>query len=657
MVAKISTGKLDPVTFEVLRNAFITTVDQVAEQVIRTCHSFVIYNRDFSCGMSDADGNSVAQGNMDISTHVGTLHHQAKAVIRAFGDDIHDGDVFLINDPYAGGTHFNDVSAIRPVFSNGRVISYIQSKGHWTDVGGSVPGSFDLHAKEMFREGIRITPVRVVSQGRFLNDVADLIAGNTRGPHALMGDMHAQIEATGQGRRELLRLVEKYGTDTVCQAMQEVQDYAEHSLRLALSDLPDGTWESQDFIDSDPDAGEGLIPIKIKMTIKGDEVAYDFTGSHSTIGSIYNSSFGTSIGGVVAAMKMFFPDLPLNSGFYRPIKVELPENSIVDARYPVAVSGFLMVFEKIVNGLFDIWSKVVPARSIACAFNLEYMLLGGKDGRDSKNGVFLFYDWLPGGWGGRMQHDGSNVTAACFGTGLMTQPGEGQERLTPVMADRFDILTDSPGPGQFRGGAGVVKSSVLGPSTNSVISYFCDRERSIVWGALGGLPSMPHGMTIQRKGESTAKWYGAAFSDVPIYEGDRFTRATAGGGGLGDPLDRDPKAVVEDVADGYVSIERAEKDYGVVVTTVDLDLAEYDYDPVATTSKRKEIAARRLEWISEDPEKIAASYRAGELNDFDLVRHYGVLVDWGTGELLPKSTETFRVMMRRRSVAHWKHPL
>lgn len=653
MTTKDGTPKLDPVTFEVLRNAFITTVDQMAEQVIRTCHSFVIYNRDFSCGMSDVDGNSVAQGNMDISTHVGTLHHQAKAVIAAFAGDIHDGDVFLINDPYAGGTHFNDVSAIRPVFAGGRLISFLQSKGHWTDVGGSVPGSFDIHAKEMFREGIRITPVRVVSKGRFQNDVASLIAGNTRDPHALMGDMHAQIEATNQGRRELLRLVDKYGVDTVCQAMQEVQDYAEHSLRLALSKLPDGTWESQDFVDFDPDAGEGLIPIKIRMTIKGDEIVYDFAGSHGTIGTLYNSAYGTSIGGVVAAMKMFFPDLPLNSGFYRPITVNLPDNSIVNARYPVAVSGFLMVFEKIVNGLFDVWSNVVPERSIACAFNLEYMLLGGKDGRTGKNGVFLFYDWLPGGWGGRMQRDGSNVTAACFGTGLMTQPGEGQERLTPVMADKFEILTDSPGPGQFRGGAGVIKSSVLGPNNNSVISYFCDRERAIVWGALGGLPSMPHGMSIHRKGESEPRWHGAVFSDLPISEGDRFTRSTAGGGGLGDPLDRDPRAVVEDVADGYVSIERAAEDYGVVVVTVDRDLAEYDYDPAATEAKRKSIAAERRHWIEEDPDRVAERYRTGELNEFDLVRRYGVLVDWGTGELFRKSTETFRAMMRKRSVAHW----
>ena len=646
-------AKLDPVTFEVLRNAFITIVDQMAEQIIRTCHSFVIYNRDFSSGLSDPQGNSVAQGNMDISTHVGTLHHQAKAVIEAFENDIHEGDVFLVNDPYAGGTHFNDVSVIRPVFAEGELVSFLQSKGHWTDVGGSVPGSFDINAKEMFREGIRLPPVRLFDRGRYRRDVAELIASNTRDPHSLMGDMLAQSEATRAGERELKRLVAKYGRQTVTQAMQEIQDYAERSIRMALAELPDGTWESQDFIDFDPDTGEGLIPIRIKMTIKGDEVAYDFSGSHGTIGTLYNSAYGTTLGGVVAGMKMFFPELPLNSGFYRPISVHMPEDSIVDARYPIAVSGFLMVFEKIVNCLFDIWSNAVPDRAIACAFNLEYMLLGGKDGRTPDRNVFLFYDWLPGGWGGRVDKDGANVTAACFGTGLMTQPGEGQERLTPVMADRFEILTDSPGPGKFRGGAGVIKSSVLGPNEDSVISYFCDRARSVVWGVQGGLPSMPHGMSIKRAGEDEATWHGAFFSDIPIGEGDRFTRATAGGGGFGDPLTRDPALVIEDVADGYVSIARAERDYGVVVKTIDADLAQYEVDDEATKAARAEIAAARRGWLEEDARSVAERYKAGELDEFDLVRRYGVIVDWGTGELFSDTTKTFRDMMRKRSLAHW----
>src|SRR4030088_3517378 len=206
---------LDPVTFEVLKNSFITSVDQMAEQILRTCYSFVIYNRDFSNALNDANGDSFAQGNQDIAVHVGTLHYTCKEVIRFFAGDLQPGDVYAINDPYAGGPHFNDVRLIRPIFVGDDVIGYAQSNGHWSDVGGSVPGSFDVTAKEMFREGLRITPVRLYHNGRFCRDVAHLIASNTRDPVSIIGDMQAQAEATNVSAREILRLVDKYGKNTV----------------------------------------------------------------------------------------------------------------------------------------------------------------------------------------------------------------------------------------------------------------------------------------------------------------------------------------------------------------------------------------------------------------------------------------------------------
>ena len=646
-------SSLDPVTFEVLKNSFITTVDQMAEQIIRTCHSFVIYNRDFSSGLNDAEGNSVAQGNMDIASHVGTLHYTCMAVVERFAGEIRPGDVFMINDPYAGGTHFNDVRIVRPIFVDDELIGFAQSNGHWTDVGGSVPGSFDVLAKEMFREGIRITPVRLYDEGKFRADLANMIAANTRDPGSIIGDMMAQSEATRVAERELLRLVKKYGRDTVVAGFAAVQDYVEQATRQRIAALPDGTWESVDYVDRDPGAGEGLIPVRVKLIIKGDEVTYDFTGSHGTIATLYNSAYGGTFSAVVAGMKTYFPDLPLNSGFYRPINIIAPENSIVDARWPVAVSGFLMPFEKIVNSIFEIWSDIVPERGMACAFNLEYLLLGGRDLRTEDRRIFMFYDWLPGGWGGRNGKDGCNVTTACFGTGLMTQPVEGQERLCPVMADHHQILADSPGPGKYRGGAGVLKTGLVGEADDTVISYICDRERSVVWGIKGGLPSMPHGLWIRRKGQDNREWFGSMISDEPIGAGDVFGRATAGGGGMGDPLEREPEAVIRDVEDDYVTLERAKKDYGVVLDVIDVDLAKYEVNREATKAARAEIAAARRAWLEEDPESVAHRYREGELNEFDLVRRYGVIVDWGSGELLPKTTEEFRTMMRKRSAAHW----
>jgi N-methylhydantoinase B len=644
---------LDPVTFEVLKNAFITTVDQMSEQILRTCYSFVIYNHDFSNALCDANGDTVAQGNQDLATHVGTLHLTCKDVIRFFGDDMKPGDVYAINDPYAGGTHFSDTRLIRPLFAGDELIGFAQSNGHWSDVGGSVPGSFDVAAKDMFREGIRITPVRLWDGGRFCRDVAHLIASNTRDPASIIGDMQAQGEATRIAEREVERLVGKYGKATVLAGFADVQDYVERAMRQRLAALPDGEWETTDFLDQDPGAGEGLIPIKVKLTIKGDRAIYDFTGTHPCVATLYNSAFGSTFSAVAAGMKTFSPDLPLNSGFYRPIEVIAPEDTVVSARWPVAVTGYLMPFEKIMNMINEMWSSIMPERAIACGFNLEYLLTGGRDKRSADKPIFMFYDWLPGGWGGRNGKDGCNVTTSCFGTGLQAQPVEGQERGSPILATEFEVDIDSGGPGQWRGGVGVRKTSRLLEADQTVISYICDRAAAIVWGIRGGLPSSPHGLTLQRAGDTKPEWLGAVFSDVPLHPGDVFSRPTAGGGGYGDPLERDPEAVREDVADDYVAIERARKDYGVVLRVVDKDLAEYAIDHAATRAERDAIRRDRRGWLAEDAESVATRYRAGELDHLDCIRRYGVILDWGTGELLPKTTGQFRDMFRRRSASHW----
>ncbi len=648
---------LDPVTFEVLKNAFITTVDQMAEQILRTCHSFVIYARDFSSALNDRNGDTIMQGSQDIAVHVGTLHFTCKAIIEAFRDDIHPGDVFATNDPYVGGTHFNDVRIVRPIFYEDEIIAYAQSNGHWADVGGSVPGSFDVNAKEHFQEGIRVPPLRIWDRGRYLSDVVNMIISNTRVPSDAEGDLHAQAEATRVAELEILRLVDKYGIDTVLTAFQEVQDYVERLTRQRIAELPDGTWQTEDYIDYDPSVGEGLIPVKVKMTIEGDQLSYDLTGSHPCIGSFINAGFGSAFSGVIAGTKTFFPDVPLNSGFYRAVNVDLgPVGSVVNAPWPVAVTGFCSgPYEKIMNSIFELWSQLQPERAIACSFNLEYLLVGGRDARYETRPIFMWYDWMVGGWGGRNGKDGSNATAPIFGVGLAVQPLEAQERLCPVLTTGHEILTDSAGPGRFRGGCGVEKGALLREAESTVMSYMCDRARSITWGIEGGLPSIPHGVWLN-KGTDRERFLGAVFSNVPVVPGDRFTRPSAGGGGLGDPLERDPEAVREDVADGYVTVERARKDYGVVVREIDAELAEYEVDERETAHEREQIRAERRGWLEEDPASVAERYRSGELDVLDLVRRYGVILDWDTGELLPKTTEEFRAMLQRRMVPHWSAP-
>ncbi len=645
---------LDPVTFEVLKNAFVTSVDLMSEQILRTCYSFVIYSRDFSSALCDAEGNTVMQGSQDIAVHVGTLHFQCKAVLEEFGDDINPGDVFAINDPYRGGTHLNDVSFIRPIFADGVLIAFAQNKGHWADVGGSVPGSFDVTATEHFAEGLRITPVRLWHEGRFLADVAKLLVANTRSPEISMGDLHAQAEATGVCERELHRLVAKYGRGTVTAAMQQVQDYVERIVRQRVASLPDGTWATEDFLDSDPAKPEGLVPIRVTMTIEGDQLSYDLSGSAPAVASFLNCGYGTAFSGIVAGTKTFFPDVPLNSGLYNAITTELgPEGTVVNAGWPHAVTGFCSgPYEKIMNAIFELWSKIVPERAIACSFNLEYLLIGGRDARESERPFFMWYDWMAGGWGGRSTKDGATATAPVFGVGLAVQPCEGQERLTPVLTSEHSIITDSGGPGTHRGGCGLSKGGVLTDCDNTVMSYCCDRARSLTWGIEGGLPSIPHGVWLNR-GTPDEQFLGSVFSNVTVQSGDSFERPSAGGGGYGDPLERDPADVVDDVIDGYVSVERAALDYGVVIDAVDPEIDHFVVDESKTRQLRKSIRKSRRDWLTTDPAEIAERYRNGELDMLDLIRRYGVIVDWGTGELLPTTTTQFRELLRTRAAQHW----
>lgn len=645
---------VDPVTFEVLKNAFVTAVDLMSEQIMRTCYSFVIYARDFSSALCDADGNTVMQGSGDIAVHVGTLHFQCKAVIEQFGKDINPGDVFAVNDPYRGGTHMNDVSFIRPIFVGGEIIGFAQNKGHWADVGGNVPGSFDVNATEHFSEGLRITPVRVWREGELIADVAQLLVSNTRAPEICLGDLHAQSEATGVCEREILRLVDKYGKDAVVASMQGAQDYVERMVRHRLTELPTGTWETVDYLDADPAQGEGLIPVKISMTIDDEGIHYDLAGSAPAVASFLNSGYGTTHSAIYAGTKTFFPEVPLNSGFYRVVQADIgEEGTVVNAAWPTAVSGFCSgPYEKLMNGIFELWSQVMPERAMACAFNLEYLLIGGTDARTDETPYFMWYDWMAGGWGGRRTKDGSGGTAPVFGAGLAVQPVEGQERLSPVITTVHRIVTDSGGPGEFRGGVGLEKGGILTDCDKTVMSYCCDRARSVTWGIAGGLPSTPHGVWLNRDTDD-GRFLGAAFSNVSVGPGDHFTRPSAGGGGYGDPLDRDPERVLEDVIDEYVSIERAAADYGVVIEEVDRDLLEYRIDRPATRTLREQIRRDRVGWLAADPAEIAASYRAGELDMLDVIRRYGVILDWGTGELLARSTEQFRELMRRRTADQW----
>ena len=645
---------LDPVTFEVLRNAFSNAVELMAQQFRLTCHSFVIYAKDFSCSLADADGNTVAQGDMDVAVQIGTHHLVCKRIIEDFAGDVFPGDVFVTNDPYTGGTHFNDVRLLRPIFAGQDLIAWAMANGHWSDVGGGVPGSFDVTAREHFGEGLRISPVKMWSRGEFRDDVARLIVGNTRAPQDNLSDLLAQAEATRVCEREVLRLVGRYGKSVVTEAFRAVIVHVADLFKARIAALPDGEWTTFDYLDSDPAQPEGMVPIKVTMRIEGDLLSYDLSGSAPSVGSFMNSAYGATTSAVLAGTKRFFPDIPINAGLYNSISINPgPLGSVVNAAWPTAVSGFVSgVFEKIINAIFELWSERQPERALACSFNLEYLLVGGRDVRTADRPMFMWYDWMVGGWGARNGHDGASAASSLFGAGFASQPLEGQERLNPVVTAYCRIVPDSGGPGEFRGGCGVEKGSRMTDSDAAVMSYCCDRSRSIPWGIRGGLPSSAQGLWLNPESNHPT-YLGAVFSNVDLQSGDVLSRPSSGGGGFGDPLRRATQAVLDDVVDGYVSVERAAKDYGVVIVPDSASADHWSVDAEATEAERTRIRENRHDWLRLDAEVIARRYRAGELDQLDLIRQYGVIVDWGTGDLLEHTTRQTRDLIRTRAAAFW----
>ena len=482
-----------------------------------------------------------------------------------------------------------------------------------------------------------------------------MFASNTRAPDMIIGDLQAQAEATRVAEREILRLVEKYGKATIMTAFREVQDYVEILTRRRIAEMPDGVWETEDYIDYDPSVGEGLIPIKVKMTIEGDQLTYDLSGSHPAVGTFLNAGFGSAFSGVIAGTKTFFPDVPLNSGFYRAVQVDLgPVGSVVNAPWPIAVTGFCAgPYEKIMNAIFELWSKLMPERALACSFNLEYLLVGGRDARSEDKPYFMWYDWMVGGWGGRNGRDGSNCTAPIFGVGLAVQPLEGQERLSPVVTTQHAIRTDSGGPGKFRGGCGVEKGATLtvGRAHGHVLLL---RPRALDRVGDRGRPAL----AAARRLAQSRQRQGSASSARPSRT-CRSARATCSRARRRAAAATAIRSSATPRACARTSPRPTSRSSGRSRTTAS-SCASWTPTWRSTRStsrprrpRARSIAAERVGWLAEDAESVAKRYRDGELDVLDLVRHYGVILDWGTGELLPKTTETFREMLQRRSASHW----
>jgi N-methylhydantoinase B len=559
--------KTDPAAFEIVKNSFYKIAEEMRVVLAKTAYSPILKSAgDYSCGVFDARGEMVAQGP-DLPIHLGSMPDAVRAVVSAFGPDVHDGDVFIHNDPYFGGSHLPDVNVVRPAFHEGRLLGYACLRAHWPDVGSATPGSYGA-VTEIYGEGLRLPPLRLVSRGTPNTDLEKVILANVRTPDERKGDLGAQLAATLRATERLQDLARRYGTEDIITAMAEVMDYSERLMRASLADLPDGEGFFEDFCDGDgiaDDAQGGDAPFWIRMRVKktGDRVTIDFAGSDPQVKGPINAPLSVTASGVFCGLKMAVDPnslIPPNSGCWRAIEVKAPPGSVVNAQFPAPVvyanhEISHRVADMIMGALANIW----PGQVMACSQGTSAVVtFGGVDPRSGRR--YVSYETIKGGFGARPNKDGINVVASTI-SNTMNTPVEVLEMAFPLRVEFYEIHPDSGGAGQFRGGCGAHRLWRLINGAEAVGSLCMERMTSPPFGLLGGKAGVAATVTLTTPDGVTRHLPSKGAFQAP--PGSLVDMVTPGSGGYGDPAKRDPEAIGRDLVDGYVTPEAVRNEYGV----------------------------------------------------------------------------------------------
>jgi N-methylhydantoinase B len=561
------TSGADPATFEIVKNSLYKIAEEMRVVLAKTAYSPILKSAgDYSCGVFDSKGEMVAQGP-DLPIHLGSMPDAVRAVVAAFGADVHDGDVFIHNDPYFGGSHLPDINVVRPAFLDGKLLGYACLRAHWPDVGSATPGSYGA-VTEIYGEGLRLPPLRLYSRGILNVDLEKVILANVRTPDERQGDLGAQLAATLRATERLKALAQRYGADRLIAYMAEVMDYSERLMRAALSDLPDGEGYFEDFCDGDgiaDDADGSDAPFWIRMKVKktGDRLVVDFEGTDPQVKGPMNASLSVTSSGIFCGLKMAVdPDsiIPPNSGCWRTIEVKAPKGTVVNALFPAPVvySNHEMshrVGDMVMGALVGFW----PGQVMACSQGTSAILtLGGVDPRSGRR--YVSYETVKGGFGARPNKDGINVVASMI-SNTMNTPVEVLEMAFPVRVERYEIYPDSGGAGQFRGGCGARRTWRLLDGADAVGSLCMERMTSPPFGLLGGKAGAAATVTLTTSdGKSRGLPSKGAFLAPANSVIDMLT---PGSGGFGDAKKRDLAAIGRDLVDGYVTPEAARRDFGV----------------------------------------------------------------------------------------------
>jgi N-methylhydantoinase B len=553
---------IDAVTLEILGNRLLSVSEEMGAALIRTAYSTNIKERrDCSTAIFNAEGHMIAQAE-HIPMHLGSLLGAVSSVLDKYQhENIKPGDMFITNDPYyGGGTHLPDITLVSPVFNNNHLIGFVANIAHHSDVGGKVPGSTSGDATSIYQEGTRIPLVRVCRGGKILTDIIDFITLNSRTPTEREGDLAAQISANDVGVRRLSEVVDYYGHEKFSNAVLALLDYSEDLMRTGITELPEGKFEFEDFLDDDGITLGEPVPIRVKIAITGDCVIVDFNGSSPQVDGPVNVPFNATLATVFYCFKAIAGiNIPSNTGTYRALKVRAPKGTIVNCLPPAAVGERVDACQRIADVIFGAMAKAVPNRVVA-ASNSSVTTATFSGYHPDTNGFYVYLEAIAGGQGAHSSGDGLSGVQVHM-TNTSNLPIEALEREYPLLVERYTLRIDSGGAGEYRGGLGI-RRDIRALHEGVTFSSLADRQRIPPWGLDGGHAGAPGEFILIRK-DGDASRVGAKASNIKLNEGDLISVRTPGAGGFGDPYRRKLESVQIDIAEGSVSAEAAQSLYGV----------------------------------------------------------------------------------------------
>lgn len=548
----------DPILLELVRYSLDAIVDEMALVLVRTAYSINLKNTmDMCCAICDAEGRLIVQG-LTLPLHLGSIPEAMRAVLAKFRGRIEDGDLFVLNDPFEGGSHLPDFFLFRPIFLDGRHIAWAVSEAHHLDVGGKTPGGNGCDATEIFQEGIRLSPTKMISRGERVEAVFDFIASNVRVPRHVLGDIDAQIAACDTGRRAYLALVQRYGYDKLMRCIEALLDQSERYARAAIAAMPDGTYEFTDYVDDDgidPDP----IRITVAVTVAGDRLRADFTGTARQVKGAINATLSFTTSAVYATVRHLIPgNLPNNEGFFRPIEIHAPPGTVVHATLPAAVAARGLTGFRLANVMFGALAKIAPDRIFACEVGADTGISYG--GVDHSGRPFVFLEFVCGSWGGRPRLDGVDACGSSV-VNFSNNPVEVVEWEYPMMIERYGYVADSGGAGRYRGGLAIERQYRFGIDGGQ-LQLRGDRIKFRPYGLQGGEAGAASRNVVRRNGEENEL---PGKCTLVVSRDDVFHHRLAGAGGWGDPRTRDVALVREDLIDGKITADFARRWHAVDV--------------------------------------------------------------------------------------------